>query len=204
LDDNEKDNLLMIVFVSKWSKLSRNIQNKLYSQKNRKFLFDNYKKYMTIIYIDIDIHKVFSDYFAIKTLPTFIFSQLDRNTKILNVISRIEGENKTYKTLKILNREVKELFRDQNVEDDLTDILEKVENDDDIEQALEEAFETLDIDETLSELEMKTQIEQLISEETERKEEEKEREEESKYTDEEESEEEDLSSYFSKTFKRKN
>jgi hypothetical protein len=200
LDDNEKDNLLMIVFVSKWSKLSRNIQNKLYSQKNRKFLFDNYKKYMTIIYIDIDIHKVFSDYFAIKTLPTFIFSQLDRNTKILNVISRIEGENKSYKTLKILNREVKELFRDQNVEDDLTDILEKVENDDDIEKALEEAFETLDIDETLSELDIKTPTEQLISEETERKEDE----EESKYTDEEESEEEDLSSYFSKTFKRKN
>ena len=209
LDDNEKDNLLMIVFVSKWSKLSRNIQNKLYSQKNRKFLFDNYKKYMTIVYIDIDIHKVFSDYFAIKTLPTFIFSQLDRNNKILNVISRIEGENKTYKTLKILNREIKELFRDQNIEDDLTDILEKVENEDDIERALEEVFETLDIDETISELEKEERKYDEESEDEERKYDEEEKEdlikeefEERKYD--EESEEEDLTSYFSKTFKRKN
>ena len=201
LDDNEKDNLLMIVFVSKWSKLSKNIQNKLYSQKNRKFLFDNYKKYMTIIYIDIDVHKVFSDYFAIKTLPTFIFSQLNRNTKLLNVISRIEGENKTYKTLKILNREVKELFREQNIEDDLTDILEKVENDDDIEQALEEVFEKLDIDENLSELEKKNSIDKIIIEDTQNEDDEQKKENEEE--NEEEEEKEDLSSYFSKTFKRK-
>ena len=49
------------------------------------------------------------------------------------------------------NREVKELFREQNIEDDLTEVLDNIENDDDIEIALEEAFESLDIDETLLE-----------------------------------------------------
>lgn len=214
LEDNEKNNLLMLVFISKWSKPSKNIQNKLYSQKNRKLLFDKYKKHMTIVYIDIDTHKVFSDYFAIKTLPTFIFSQLDTDNKLLNVISRIEGENKTYKNLKILNREVKELFREQNIEDDLTEVLENIENDEDIESALEEAFESLDIDETLLELEEekedfsdtrkhfndmlnKVDYDEKIYDE-------EESEEEKESDDESDDESDSLSSYFSKTFKGKN
>ena len=195
----EKDNLLMLVFVSKWSKSSRNIQNKLYSQKNRKLLFDKYKKYMTIIYIDIDTHKVFSDYFAIKSLPTFIFSQLDTNNRLLRVISRIEGDNKTYKNLKILNREVKDLFKEYDIEDDLTEVLEKVENDDEIEKALEEAFEELEIDEM--------ELENVMDEINEKREknigydEEKEKEDEKKDDYESDDEDDTLSSYFSKTFK---
>jgi len=148
LDENQINNLLLLIFVSKWSKPSKNIQNKLYSIKTSKLVFDKYKNDMTIIYIDIDNHKAISDFFSIKTLPTFIFSKLDNIANTLKVLSRIEGDIKMYKNIKLLNYEIKNLLNLQE-EDELTNILKDIKNDDELDteinKALESAIEELDI-----------------------------------------------------------
>lgn len=150
LDDTQKNNLLLLVFVSKWSKPCKNIQNKLYSTKTKKLIFDKYKNDMTIIYIDIDNHKGFADYFTIKTLPTFIFCNLDNSNNILKIISRIEGDVKMFKNLKLLNNEIKNILKDIE-KDDLTNLLDKAKNDKeldlDIDKILEDIIENIDINE---------------------------------------------------------
>jgi hypothetical protein len=148
LNENQFNNLLLLVFISKWSKPSKNIQNKLYSTKNNKLFFDKYKNYMTIIYIDIDNHKALSEFFSIKTLPTFIFSKLDNISNKLNVLSRIEGDIKMYKNVKLLNSEIKNLLNVKE-EDELSNILKDIKNDkqldDEIDKVLESVIEELDI-----------------------------------------------------------
>ena len=148
LDENQINNLLLLTFVSKWSKPSKNIQNKLYSTKTSKLVFDKYKKDMTIIYIDIDNHKAISDFFSIKTLPTFIFSKLDNIANTLKVLSRIEGDIKMYKNIKLLNYEIKHLLNIQE-EDELSNILKDIKNDEELDteinKALESVIEELDI-----------------------------------------------------------
>ena len=149
LDNEQKNNLLLLVFVSKWSKPSKNIQNKLYSTKTKKLIFDKYKNEMTIIYVDIDNHKAFSDYFTIKTLPTFIFCNLDHTNNIMKIITRIEGDVKMFKNLKLLNTEIKNILKD-NDKDTLSNVLDKAKDDKeldiDIDKILEEAIENIDID----------------------------------------------------------
>ena len=147
LDNEQKNNLLLLVFVSKWSKPSKNIQNKLYSTKTKKLIFDKYKNEMTIIYVDIDNHKAFSDYFTIKTLPTFIFCNLDHTNNIMKIITRIEGDVKMFKNLKLLNTEIKNILKD-NDKDTLSNVLDKAKDDKeldiDIDKILEEAIENID------------------------------------------------------------
>lgn len=149
LDDTQRNNLLLLVFVSKWSKPSKNIQNKLYSTKTKKLIFDKYKNDMTIIYIDIDNHKGFSDYFTIKTLPTFIFSNLDHSNNIMKIISRIEGDVKMFKNLKLLNNEIKNILKDIE-KDNLTNVLDNAKDDKeldiDIDKVLEDIIENIDIE----------------------------------------------------------
>ena len=150
LENDQKNNLLLLVFVSKWSKPCKNIQNKLYSTKTKKLIFDKYKNEMTIIYIDIDNHKAFSDYFTIKTLPTFIFCNLDHSNNIMKIISRIEGDVKMFKNLKLLNTEIKNILKDID-KDSLTNVLDKAKNDQeldiDIDKVLEDIIENIDIEE---------------------------------------------------------
>ena len=149
LDEIQIDNLLLIVFVSKWSKPSKNIQNKLYSNKTRKLIFDKYKDEMTIVYVDIDTHKALSDYFSIKSLPTFIFAKLDNQNKIVKILSRIEGDVKMYKNIKLLNSEIKKILNVQE-EDELSNLLKTVKNDEQFEEnfddILEKSIEEIDLD----------------------------------------------------------
>ena len=149
LDDIQQNNLLLLVFISKWSKPSKNIQNKLYSTKTKKLIFDKYKNEMTIIYVDIDNHKAFSDYFNIKTLPTFIFCNLDHSNSVMKIISRIEGDVKMFKNLKLLNSEIKNILKD-NDKDNLTNVLEEAKDDKeldiDIDKILEDVIENMDIE----------------------------------------------------------
>jgi hypothetical protein len=154
LDENQKNNLLLLVFVSKWSKPSKNIQNKLYSNKTHKLIFDRYKDIMTIIYIDIDNHKAFSDYFSIKNLPTFIFSNLDNENKILKIVSRIEGDIKMYKNLKLLNSEIKNILNIKEV-DEISKVLNNINDDSQLDKQIDEALEDVigQLDIELQELE---------------------------------------------------
>ena len=149
LDNEQKNNLLLLVFVSKWSKPSKNIQSKLYSPKTKKLIFDHYKNEMTIIYVDIDNHKAFADYFTIKTLPTFIFCNLDHLNNIMKIISRIEGDVKMFKNLKLLNSEIKNILKDSE-KDNLTNVLNKAKDDKeldiDIDKVLEDIIENIDIE----------------------------------------------------------
>uniref|UniRef100_A0A6C0I4T8 Thioredoxin domain-containing protein n=1 Tax=viral metagenome TaxID=1070528 RepID=A0A6C0I4T8_9ZZZZ len=151
IDEKQKNNLLLLVFVSKWSNPSKNIQNKLYSNKTRKLIFDKYKEVMTIVYIDIDNHKTIADYFNIKSLPTFIFSELDHTNFILKIVSRIEGDIKTFKNLKLLNSELKNILKDTDLNDNLTNVINKANDDKELDQnidkILEDIFENIDLDE---------------------------------------------------------
>jgi hypothetical protein len=149
LEQNQKNNLLILVFISKWSKPSKNIQNKLYSPKTHKLIFDKYKDIMTVVYIDIDIHKAITEYFSIKTLPTFLFVDLNHKEYKLNIISRIEGDVKMYKNLKMINNEIKNILKIQD-EDDLTTILNEAKDDSqldqDIDEILKDVLEQIDFE----------------------------------------------------------
>ena len=150
LEDEQKNNLLLLVFVSKWSNPSKNIQNKLYSTKTKKLIFDKYKNDMTIIYVDIDNHRSISDYFTIKTLPTFIFCNLVHSNNILKIISRIEGDVKMFKNLKLLNSEIKNILKDTD-KDTLTNVLNEAKDDKEldinIDKLLEDIIENIDLSE---------------------------------------------------------
>ena len=199
LDNEQKNNLLLLVFVSKWSKPSKNIQNKLYSTKTKKLIFDKYKNEMTIIYVDIDNHKAFSDYFTIKTLPTFIFGKLDHTNSIMKIITRIEGDVKMFKNLKLLNNEIKNILKD-NDKDILSNVLDKAKDDKeldiDIDKLLEDAIESIDID-----------IDEIIEEEQDEKQQIKEKKNEKKNEKNEdifeEEQDEDILSNLDNLFKKK-
>lgn len=141
LEENQKNNLLFLVFVSKWSKPSKNIQNKLYSNKSRKLIFDKYKEQMTIIYIDIDTNKAFSEYFSIKTLPTFVFGKLLHDESIFKILNRIEGDVKMFKNLRMINTVIKEILKVEEEEDELTIILNAIKEDSQLDKEVEKVTE---------------------------------------------------------------
>jgi hypothetical protein len=142
LDENQKNHLLLLVFISKWSRPSKNIQNKLFSNKTRKLIFDKYKNKMTIIYVDIDNHKNISEYFNISKLPTFIFAELNQETHLLDIIGRIEGSFKTFENIKLLNAEIKKILKD-TIPDNLTTIINNTKNDDDFDKNIDEIIDEI-------------------------------------------------------------
>ena len=97
---------------------------------------------MTIIYIDIDNHKTISEYFNISKLPTFIFARLDKDKHLLDIISRIEGDVKTYKNLKLLNSEIKNILQDVEI-DKLTNVINKTKDDAQLDKDIDKVIDDI-------------------------------------------------------------